>query len=326
MNKHWLIIWKFMPFHLWHRLLIEYWLLNCDQLTVAVCTLENEPIDWLLRFDRLKDEYKSIQNIQIVHIIEDLPSSSESSREISKIRAKYLKKQFPSVDIVFTSEKYWDYLAEYMNIKHKQFDELRNICPISGTQIRENPYKYRYYLSKSSRSYFLKKVVILWSESTGKSTMAKMLADYYWTIFVPEMARLVVEHTDKVKLEDLINNINLQSSEILYRQKLANKLIFIDTDYNITQSYGEYLFHETLNISDDTKKIHKWDIYLYLDIDCDYIQDGTRIDFERRKELNISHKNILNKNNIKYHTISWNNRNNRFKQAISIIDSSFQII
>ena len=136
MSKHWIIIWKFMPFHLGHKLLIEYWLLNCDKLTVAVCTLENEPIDWLLRFNRLKEEYKSIQNIQIVHITEDLPSSNESSREISKIRAEYLKEQFPSVDIVFTSEKYWDYLAEYMNIDHKQFDELRNICPISGTQIR----------------------------------------------------------------------------------------------------------------------------------------------------------------------------------------------
>ena len=43
----------------------------------------------------------------------------------------------------------------------------------------------------------MKKIVIIGGESTGKSTMCKLLADYYNTQWVPEYAREFIENLKK---------------------------------------------------------------------------------------------------------------------------------
>ncbi|MBP6257061.1 hypothetical protein KA405_05155 [Patescibacteria group bacterium] len=104
---------------------------HCCELTVAVCSRPEEPISGNLRYNRVKDTYQNIPQVTVVHITEDLPSSSESSREISQIRSTYLKKRFPKTDVIFSSELYGDYVAEYMGITHCLFDLERTMYPIS---------------------------------------------------------------------------------------------------------------------------------------------------------------------------------------------------
>ena len=96
-----------------------------------------------------------------MHITQDLPSSSEASRDISLLWSIYLKKEFPQTDVLFTSEPYGDYVAEYMNITHECFDQARTIIPISGTMIRESPFTYRNYINHYAQSYFIKKIIIV---------------------------------------------------------------------------------------------------------------------------------------------------------------------
>ncbi|HEX7844562.1 MAG TPA: AAA family ATPase [Chitinophagaceae bacterium] len=59
--------------------------------------------------------------------------------------------------------------------------------------------------------------------------------------------------------------------------------------------------------------------YLFLEPDCPFVQDGTRLDEVERNTLSIRHKEELGRNGIKYISLpgSWEDR---FLSARAIID------
>ena len=63
------------------------------------------------------------------------------SKFVSQIWASKFREILPYIDILITSEKYGDYVAEYMNIQHVFFDEQRKKHNISSCWIRPNPLK-----------------------------------------------------------------------------------------------------------------------------------------------------------------------------------------
>ena len=70
-----------------------------------------------------------------------------------------------------------------MHAKHISFDEQRNIYSISGSLIRESPFKYWDFISATAKPYFIKKIILLGSESTGKSFLTERLANFFNTEF-----------------------------------------------------------------------------------------------------------------------------------------------
>ena len=115
------------------------------------------------------------------------------------------KKHFPDIDIFFSSEKYGIYVAEFLKVQHIGFDMNRNTFPISSSQIRKRPSKYWNFIPAVAKPFFVKKIAIVGSESTGKSTLTEKLANHYNTQFVAEMARNIVCHSNDCTYEDLEN-------------------------------------------------------------------------------------------------------------------------
>jgi HTH-type transcriptional repressor of NAD biosynthesis genes len=64
------------------------------------------------------------------------------------------------------------------------------------------------------------------------------------------------------------------------------------------------------------------DLYLFLETDCPFIQDGTRLNDEQREKLNSNHKKLLIESGIKFITLSGN-WEERFTLARDIIDEVF---
>ncbi len=319
MYNHGLIIWKFMPFHLWHLNLIHFGKQYCKNLTILVCSNKSEPIPWIIRFQWVYETFINDANINIIHFENTLPATSESSREISKIRSISLKEMFPDVDVFFSSEKYWDYVWEFINIDHKLYDINRNIENISGTQIREKPMLYRDFLTPIAKPYFVKKICISGTESTWKSTLTKILAKHYNTTYVPEMARYLVKHTENVTINDLNNIAILQAATCLEKQIDANKIIFCDTWLDITKSYCRFLFSKELQVDSRVENANIFDLHLFLESNCEYIQDWTRLSIAERNRLNTFHYNQIQQYNPKIVTrYSWQDR---IHEAIDIIDN-----
>ena len=317
-----LIIGKFIPLTKGHIGLIDFGLQHCERLVVGVCSMKGEPIPGELRYDWVKKYYGNDKRIEVVHITEELPSSSESNRYISAIWAEYLKRLFPEVNIVFASEQYGEYLAEYMGIECKLFDVDRKAIPISATKIRENPYRYWSFIPDIVKHYYVKKVCIFGADSCGKSTLAMKLAKHYETAFVPEIARNMFEWSDlmidNLNINHLEQFAKLQYEAVSSMMYFANKVLICDTDNITTQVYSQVYCGY---VTEEIKRYEKvnYDLYLLLNIDTPYIEEGQRNLGDRRKEMFNIFKGELDKRNINYVIIdgSWDER---FDKAVGAID------
>jgi len=323
--KRGLVLGKFMPLHSGHLSLINFAAQRCDQLFVLLCHTSGEQIDGNVREQWLCKALENFSNITVVSFNYDssiLPNTSISSREVSRQWATAISNLLGPIDFVFSSEPYGDYLAEYLGAIHISFDEKRTIIPVSGSAIRENPFSNWDFIPAHVRPWYVKKICIVGSESTGKSMLTEKLAQHFNTSFVPEMARDIIEKTSDVILEDLDKIALLHAQTILEKLPLANKLLFIDTDINTTISYASHLFSEKLFVPSWIAEANRSDLYLFLETDCEYVQDGTRVSEEEREALSLSHKEQFKKAGINLVFLSgdWEKRTN---EAISIVRSSF---
>lgn len=317
MIKRGLVLGKFMPLHQGHVGLIEFALKNCDQLTILVCTTDNEKINGEIRLQWVKKLAVDHINIQVIHLPYNekiLPNTSVSSRKTSMLWAKYIQENFPAFDVFFSSEKYGDYLAEFMQIEHQFFDQPRKYFPISASKILQQPFQFWEFIPKHVRPYFVKTVCIVGTESTGKSTLTQQLAQHFQTNFVPEMAREIIDKTNNVTYKHLQQIAALQAKTILLAKENANKILFCDTDLNITKSYCRYLFNRELTTEQWIESANQFNLYLFLEPDCPFVQDGTRLSETERNELNTFHKKQFFDNYISFISISGN-WENRMKEA-----------
>jgi HTH-type transcriptional regulator, transcriptional repressor of NAD biosynthesis genes len=183
---------KFLPFHKGHQAMIAFALTQCDLLIVLVCCSDKEEITPLVRKGWIEDTFKGESRIEVKvfrYLESDYPNTSESCREVSRIWADNFRQLFPGHSLLVTSEPYGCFVAEYMGIQHLSFDLGRTRYPISATNIRNNLFDNWKYLPGLVKPYFLKKVVVLGTESTGKTTITQRLAQHFSASKVLEAAR-----------------------------------------------------------------------------------------------------------------------------------------
>lgn len=325
MKKKGLVLGKFMPLHTGHVAMIEFALQHCEVLVVMLCVSDKEPISGALRKTWLDTTFRNNDRVEIALVEYDeavLPNSSVSSREISALWADYIGVHFPGIGIFVSSEPYGEYVAEWLGIEHRCFDQERKLFPVAASAILRNPFLHWSYIAEPARPWFVKKICISGSESTGKSTLAERLAHYFETAFVPEMAREVIETTDEVVFDDLLKIATLHAATINERLPLANKILICDTDVNITKSYARYLFNQPLIVPEWIDAANQFHLHLFLDTDCPYVQDGTRLSEAERNALSGYHEKQLQENGIAYVKIggSWEER---FERAKAVIKKTF---
>lgn len=320
--KKGLVFGKFMPLHNGHLALINFALQNCDHLYIIICYTDKEPIDGMIRKQWLYQSVEKNTKITLVSFQyndKELPNTSVSSQHVSELWARVFKSLVPNVNIVFTSEDYGDYLAECMGTEHIPFDKARSTVPVSATAIRTDPFLYWNYISDEAKPWFVKKIAIVGSESTGKSVLTGRLAKHFNAAFVPEMAREIIEKTDDCTFDDLHKIAELHARTIQSKISTANKLLFVDTDLIITKSYSQFLFNRELIVEPWVEKANKFDLYLFLETDCEYIQDGTRLSVKERNALSSYHKKAFENAGVSIISVTgdWNER---FKQAFDLVE------
>ena len=313
-----LVLGSFAPLHNGHIALINYGLSNCDLLYVFLCSHDKEDIPGEVRYNWILEEFKGVNKIKIIHKdTSHMENTSVSNVDISRVWSVYLKELFPDVNVIFTSEKYGDYVAEFMNIEHMQYDEKRTNTPISSTMLKQKPLTYWYFIPESVKPYYTKKICICGTESTGKTTMTEMLSNFYGVKHAKEMGREICSDT-KICDNDMINQIIIsQAKEI--EKNLGDKLLFSDTDLLTTICYSEFLFNKhPEDITKEIEDLNKFDLYLYLWNDVPFVDDGSRMGEPKRSEF---HSLLLEKfkdKNVFY--IKSSDFEERFNKCIEIVD------
>ena len=127
-------------------------------------------------------------------------------------------------------------------------------------------------------------------ESTGKSTLIVQLAAHYRTIFVPEYGRTFAEaHGTDFSMADLVEIAWTQDAMALAALAAGADPLFLDTDPLMTAVWADMLFGVRDPWFDAWTGVA--DLYLLLDIDLPWVDDGTRMfgsTAQRRRFFDLS--------------------------------------
>ncbi|MGQ2982791.1 AAA family ATPase [Flavobacterium sp.] len=312
---------KFLPFHKGHEAMIRFALAQADLVSVLVCSSDKETIPGSVRKSWIDQTFAGIENIEVLifdYNESQFPNSSASSREVSKIWSKVLSELFPGHSVLITSEPYGDYVADFMGIIHIPFDMPKKLYPVSATLIRNDAAAWWGYLPDSVKPFYCFKVVILGTESSGKTTLAQRLSAHLDATLVNEAGRDIIPNSDHFTMEDLRETITEHARRIREAEKGGNKLIIIDTDVHITRSYARFVFNSDLQVSNDDHRANLSHLYIYLTNDSGYYQDGSRLSEEQAKLLDISHREILLGHGISFTEIGGG-FDKKFEKALLLI-------
>jgi len=158
------------------------------------------------RRDWVQKTFPTVNVILAVDLFTDEADKSNDPEQLeksSRMWAIYAEDMLNGdvVDVIFSSEAYGERWARYMGVPHKLVDMNRTYLPISGTDIRSDPYLYWQYINRYARQHYLKRVLVVGPESTGKTTLCRNLSNLYGTVYSPEYGRIYDEQTRKPKEE-----------------------------------------------------------------------------------------------------------------------------
>ncbi len=171
----------------------------------------------------------------------------------------------------------------------------------------------------------LVKVVLFGPESTGKTTLSKLLARHYNTVWVREYAREYLQdkwNNERKTCEDIdlipiaIGQINLENN---LSQK-ADKILICDTDLLETKVYSEEYYGGFVDPELDKVALeNQYDLYLLTYIDTPWEEDDLRDRPEQRQEMFNAFENALKKHQHPYITLKGSIKN-RLDKAVTEID------
>jgi len=190
---------------------------------------------------------------------------------------------------------------------------------------------------------FVKKIVVLGPESTGKSYLCAQLAAHYQTKWVPEFARnFLLAHGKAYTQEDLYTIAmgqlaaedaaveSVQASKTTTDHSIAESAytsgkpfypLLIDTDMYVMKVWSEIVFHQCNNRILNAIAQRSYDLYLLCDTDLPWVADELREypDLEVRQTIFQHYKDAMLNQHVPF-TIISGNAEERFKTALEAIE------
>jgi nicotinamide riboside kinase len=169
------------------------------------------------------------------------------------------------------------------------------------------------------------KIALFGPESTGKTTLAKQLAEYYETEWVPEFARDYLqekwEENQHICVADDMLPI-AYGQVALENKKLASakKYLFSDTNLMVTKVFSEMYYGFCDPLLNEAALEHEYDLFFLTDIDVPWEKDDIRDTPDGRESVFSVFKQTLIDTKKPFITLSGN-KESRLAKAIAIIDN-----
>lgn len=272
-----LVVGRFYPPHRGHRHLIETAMEGCDRLVVIVPHLPSQKIPGEMRAAWLREIHPGAD----VHPVPD--ELGDDVAAWARFTVEHLGR---APDVVFSSEAYGPRFAAAFGCRHVMVDQERLAFPVSATAIRAAPLEHLEWLEPCVRAWFVRRVVLVGAESTGKTTLARLLAERYGTEWVPEYGREYWERRVAGLPPDgaLPPWSSAEFRHIAAEQqrredaaaRRAGRVLLCDTNAFATGTWHErYLGTRDAEV-DAIGRRDRVDLYLLTEPDFPFVQDGWR--------------------------------------------------
>lgn len=169
----------------------------------------------------------------------------------------------------------------------------------------------------------VKKIAITGPESTGKSNLAKQLAEHFQTVFVPEFARDYINNLSRpYNQDDILHIAKNQLSDEKKTIVNANRFLLCDTELIVTKIWSLHKYNHCHPWILEQIKKNSYGLYLLCDIDLPWEFDDQREHPDLRQFFFNWYKKELEHYGFPYRIVSGEG-DQRIKNAINIINHFF---
>ena len=321
---------SFNPLHMGHVDCIIRAANMCRELYIVLSIGHNRnEVDGRVRYRWIYRLTCHIGNVKIITLEDDASSKEEYNENCWQSGAEKVKAAIGKpIDVVFCGSDYdensfWNKC--YPDSKLHIFE--RN--GISSTELRKNPYAHWDWIPNVVKPYYVKKVLLMGGESTGKSTLTINLANRFNTNYIEEAGREISERsgTEMMMLSEDFTEILLQHklNEIKAVEQ-SNKVLFVDTDALITQFFMTFLedpgIEKNRALSDAIDSINSYDLILFLEPDAPFVQDGDRSEeiHANREKYSDQIKDLIRSHGKEFVSVSGTYEE-RYEKAVQEVNS-----
>lgn len=273
-KTHGLTLGKYAPFHKGHQLVIETALAEMDEVSAIIYDAPGTtPIPLNIRSNWIKKLYPQVKVIEAW----DGPTEVGDTVEIKLRHEKYITDHLKVTNIThfYSSEFYGEHMSIALGAINRLVNPSRNIIPVSGEKIRQNPFFYREYISPIVYQDLIVNVVFLGAPSTGKTTIAHKMADDYKTVWMPEYGREYWENNHVNRRLSKEQLVKIAEGHIERENKLiceANQYLFSDTNAITTNMFSMSYHQSALNRLAELASLAqtRYDLFFLCDVDIPY--------------------------------------------------------
>jgi HTH-type transcriptional repressor of NAD biosynthesis genes len=279
---HGLVFGKFMPPTNGHLHFIQFARQSCRKLTIMVCSTPEEPIAGEVRYKWMKElfpdcnvvyHYADIQQ-EPVTSPEDPTGANDTAFFESWRNSIYKHCPGEKFDALFASEEYGFRVADSMGIKFIPVDIRRDLVPISGTAMRNNPMLHWDHLHPVVRPYFAKRIAVMGPEHCGKSEVTEQLAGHFHTSYVGDYFTSFLNECERQMPGYSQNNFSIKDVSTIARGQMAseaslarqaNRLLFCDTELKTVEFWSRRFFNDCPTWVAKAANDAQYDLYLLMD-------------------------------------------------------------
>ncbi len=167
-------------------------------------------------------------------------------------------------------------------------------------------------------------ICIIGAESTGKTTLAQLLAQKFSSPWVPEYLRTFCEERGRTPLQPeqtLIVEMQIanQTRHARTADATGAAYVFCDTAPLLTATYSKYVFSD-MSLMERALQLHeRYALTLLLENDIDWVADGVQRDGPHvRAPITAMIELLLEQNNLCYERVSGKNET-RLASAIDAL-------
>ncbi len=274
---------SFNPMHNGHMECILRAASMCEQLYVVIsCRNDGIDVDARVKYRWVYTLTSHIGNVKILLLEDKLKTKAEYTSEYWEADCKKVREAIGQpIDVVFCGSDYDN--SSFWNICYPESElYIFERDGLSSTEIRKDIYGHWDWLPMFVRPHYVKKVLIIGSESCGKSVLTINLAHHYHTNYLEEVGRDLSElsGTDEMMISQDFTRILLEHKAKEMRLiEHSNKVLIEDTDCLITRFFMEFLesgSEENIALAESIARINHYDLILHAEPDVAWVQDGDR--------------------------------------------------